>query len=363
MPPISVMIKPASGLCNLRCEYCFYRNVTELRELSSLGKMSPETAEEIIRKALAFANGKTVAFAFQGGEPLLAGLPFFRHFIDTLHRENTKNSPIVLGLQTNGTLITDEWARFFRDNQILVGLSLDGDTYGSAFRLDTNGKNVVQKVLSAAERLKKHDVEFNILTVLTGRCADSIDRIYSFFKNKGFRYLQFIPCLRPFGDNSENELYMTNEQYAAYLTKCFRRYVQDYTRGQYTSIRYFDNLVHLYLNMPAEQCGMYGHCMHQFVAEGNGNIYPCDFYCTDEWLLGNIHETDFEALAKSERAVEFIRESLVIPEKCKECPYYFLCRSCGCKRTRADRDYCEAYQIFFKECLPLFQVFRVKGGL
>lgn len=353
------MIKPASSLCNLRCRYCFYHDVSELREVSSFGVMTEDTADNIIKKALDFAGGESVAFAFQGGEPLIAGLDYFRHFVQKVREENVKGSRIYLSIQTNGTLLTDEWAKFFHDYNFLVGLSLDGDFKNNRFRVDEKRENAFYRILNAAEKLKRFKAEFNILTVLTGNCADNIDDIYRFFRSKGFRYLQFIPCLRPFGDDSESELYMTDSQYADFLIKCFNYYVKDYVRGQYTSVRYFDNIVHLYLGNPTEQCGVCGHCTHQFVAEGNGNIYPCDFYCTDEWLLGNINDEgeNFDTLAHCGRAIEFLRESLKVEDKCKKCRFYPVCRGGGCKRTREDRDYCEAYKKFFSSCLPLFRVF------
>lgn len=357
MPPLSVMVKPASSLCNLRCKYCFYADVTDQREVKSYGVMDSATAESLIKSTLAFAGGESVSFAFQGGEPLIAGLDYFRNFVALVRRYNTADSPIHYGLQTNGTLVDDEWAEFFAENRFLIGLSLDGNIRHNRFRVDASGQNSYFKIISCAEKLQKHKVDFNILTVLTGACADKIDEVYSFFKSKGFRYLQFIPCLRPFGDKSESELYMTTEQYAAFLIKCFNRYVKDYVRGDYTSIRYFDNLVHLYLGNPTEQCGVCGHCTHQFVAEGNGNIYPCDFYCTDEWLLGNINETSLEKMAKSPTAHRFLAESLQHKSECKACKFAPICRFGGCKRTLADRDYCESYKAFFSACLPLFRVF------
>lgn len=357
MPPLSIMIKPASSLCNLRCRYCFYHDVSSSRQMPSFGIMTETTAGIIIKKALAFADGEPVSFAFQGGEPLIAGLTYFKYFLRKLKEENSKNSPVYLSVQTNGTLLTEEWAEFFSENSILIGLSLDGNFKSNTFRVDENGNNVFDKVIKAAEILTKHNVDFNILTVLTGRCADSIEEIYSFFKSRGFRYLQFIPCLRPFGDTAESELYMTGRQYGDFLIRCFKHYVKDYMSGQYTSIRYFDNLVQLFRGGNPEQCGLCGHCMYQFVAEGNGNIYPCDFYCTDDRLLGNIHEKDFSEIAHCERATEFLKESFKTEPRCKVCAYLPLCRGGGCKRTKQSADYCEAYKRFFDECLPLFQVF------
>lgn len=358
MPPLSVMIKPASSLCNLDCRYCFYHDVAENREEKNLGIMKSETAESLVKSALTFADGCSVAFAFQGGEPLIAGKEYFKNFVSLVNRYNEKNSEIFFSVQTNGLLINEDWAEFFTENKFLVGLSLDGDREANRFRVDSSGQSRFFQTLTAAKILEEKKTEFNILSVVTGANARRIDKIYSYFKQKGFRYLQFIPCLRPFGSNEESELFMTNEDYEYFLIHAFNLYVKDFTRGEYVSIRQFDNYVRLYLGEKAEQCGMCGHCTHQFVAEGNGNIYPCDFYCTDEWLLGNINETSLEVMANSEKAKDFIRESLVIPQKCKKCPYFPLCRAGGCKRSRADRDYCQAYKGFFSSCLPLFRMFR-----
>ncbi len=358
MPALSIMIKPASSLCNLRCKYCFYCDVASQREVVSFGVMKEDTAEKLIKSALDFADGCSVAFAFQGGEPLIAGLDYFKFFTGKVKEYNTKHSEIFYSIQTNGTLVTDEWARFFRDNKFLVGLSLDGDFEGNRFRVDEKRQNAYYKIITAANKFKKHGVEFNILTVLTGYCADNAERIYKYFRSNGFKYIQFIPCLRPMGDNTQSELYMTNDQYADFLIKIFNLYVKDFVRGNYISIRQFDNWVRMFLGERAEQCGLMGHCTHQFVAEGNGNIYPCDFYCTDEWLLGNINEDSLESMAKGEKAKAFIMESLGVREECKNCKYYPICRAGGCKRNRESEDYCVAYKRFFSACLPLFRAFR-----
>ncbi len=357
MPPLSIMIKPSSSLCNLRCKYCFYADVSSKREFENFGLMTSETAENLIKSALKFADGESVAFAFQGGEPLISGIDYFKSFVGFVDRINVKKSEIFYSIQTNGTLLNDEWAEFFAKNKFLIGLSLDGDHNCNKFRVDADFKSTYETVRESAEMLKKHGVEFNILTVLTGFAAENGARIYKHFRNCGFKYLQFIPCLRPFGDESESELYMTNEQFAKFLIEVFNLYVKDFYRGNYVSIRYFDNLVRMYLGERPEQCGLCGHCTYQFVAEGNGNIYPCDFYCTDEWLLGNINETELEDMAKGNKSKRFITESLAVSEKCKKCKFFPLCRGGGCKRQRGDRDYCEAYKQFFSSCLPLFRIF------
>lgn len=361
MPALSIMIKPASSLCNLRCKYCFYCDVASHRDVFSLGVMEETTAENLIRSALDFADGCSVAFAFQGGEPLIAGIDYFKSFTEKVNRYNLKNSEIFYSIQTNGTLVDDEWASFFHDNKFLVGLSLDGDYEGNKFRVDANGQNSYYKITKAAKKFDKYKVEYNILTVLTGYCAENAERIYKHFRLQGMKYLQFIPCLRPMGDNTQSELYMTPEQYSDFLIRIFNLYVKDFMRGNYMSIRQFDNWVRMYLGQRGEQCGLMGHCTHQFVCEGNGNIYPCDFYCTDEWLLGNINKSSLKSLAQSKTATEFIKESLPVPEKCKKCNYYPLCRAGGCKRNRESGDYCESYKKFFSSCLPLFRMFTDKA--
>ena len=360
MPPLSLMIKPASSLCNLSCEYCFYRDVSEHREHLGFGIMTEDTARVLIEKALLFADGQSVAFAFQGGEPTLAGKEFFKFFVDTVNELNRKHSRIYYSIQTNGTGIDNEWARFFARNKFLVGLSLDGDFDGNKFRKKPSGQNSFYQIVRAADILTKHSADFNILTVLTGYCAENGERIYKYFRSKGYKYLQFIPCLRPFDSNEQSELYMTNEQYADFLIRVFNLYVKDYVRDQYISIRQFDNWVRLFLGQRPEQCGVAGFCSHQFVSESNGNIYPCDFYCTDEYLLGNILETDFFEMANSETAKNFIKESLTVSEECKKCRYYPVCRAGGCKRTQQSENYCKAYKKFFSSCLPLFRVFAAE---
>jgi len=367
MPPLSIMIKPASGMCNMRCTYCFYHDVAQHRDVPSHGMMTKETAGQVIEKALAFAQGEQISFAFQGGEPLLAGLDFFRFFTQTLHEKNTMNSPVFFGMQTNGLLLDQNWAAFLREEKFLVGLSLDGDNNANRYRRGANGQRVWQAVMDAAALLQREAVDFNVLTVLTGYCAEHCEEIYRFFKRQGFRHLQFIPCLRPFDSpacsetQQQNELYMTNAQYAGFLTRLFRLYVKDYAGGNYVSIRQFDNYVRMYLGERPEQCGMAGHCSFQFVVEGGGDVFPCDFYCVDSWRLGNINETGFREMNESEPARRFIQESLQVAARCRRCGFYPFCKGGGCKRYRENGDDCAAYRAFFEQCLPLFRVFKLNG--
>ncbi|MDE6551315.1 MAG: radical SAM protein [Clostridia bacterium] len=357
MPAVSIMIKPASMRCNMRCKYCFYHSLSSSRSVADMGLMTRDTAARVISSALELADGDSVYFAFQGGEPLIAGKDFFRYFIDKTKELNSKGSVIYYALQTNGTLVDEEWADIFKSAGFLIGLSLDGDRDGNIYRMDASYAPVFNEVTATADLLTAKGVDFNILTVVTARCAANIERTYRYFKSCGYKYLQFIPCLRPFGDDSDSDMYMTVEQYAQYLIRLFNLYVKDYVDGNYVSIRHFDNAVRLFLGGRPEQCGVGGHCSRQFVIEGNGNVYPCDFYCLDEWLLGNINDTGLKELARCDKAIKFLTRSLKLPDKCASCPYYRVCRGRGCMRSREDRDYCEAYKSFYSKCLPLFRAF------
>lgn len=365
---ISIMLKPASSNCNLRCKYCFYNDLSSHREMPSHGMMSEKTLRSTLKKAFDFAGNDRVMLSFQGGEPLLAGKEFFLKLHDNIRELNVNRAPVSIGVQTNGTLIDEEWCRIFKRGGYLVGLSLDGDEVADSLRIDANGNPTFSRALNGAKLMQKYGVDFNILVVLTKQVANRIEPIYKFFKKQNFKHLQFIPMLKPLRvDESgkpiskttynepfpcEEENYsMSAEDYSEFLQKCFAMYLKDCMDGKYTSIRQFDNFVRLAHFECPEQCGMEGHCCHQFVIEGDGEVYPCDFYCLDCYDMGNINDTDFFALSKHPVATEFIKESMQIEDKCKECNFYHMCRN-GCKRERIDLDKCAAYKKFFAYALP-----------
>lgn len=362
------MLKPTSSVCNMRCKYCFYHSLSEKREMSSRGMMSEDTLQDVLRKAFAFANGDRVMLSFQGGEPLLAGKAFFEYLHASIRQLNTLKSPVSIGVQTNGTLIDEEWCSIFRRGGYLIGLSLDGDEKANVLRIDDKGEPTFKRVLAAAKLLQANKVNFNILTVLTKPVALRINEIYAFFRKQGFRFLQFIPMLKPLRldeqgkvlddttynipfPSAQEDFSLSDKDYESFLKKCFSLYMRDFIDGRYTSIRQFDNFVRLAHSQHAEQCGMEGHCCHQFVIEGDGEVYPCDFYCIDAYDMGNIADTDFFELSKHPVAVQFIEESLPITDKCNDCTYYRLCRG-GCKRERIDVEKCSAYKSFFAYAMP-----------
>lgn len=342
------MLKPASGNCNLRCTYCFYHSLANMRESYSKGMMSEALLEDIIQKALAFTGGDRLYISFQGGEPLLRGKRFFKKVGELL----TDHADAHLVIQTNGTLIDDEWCDIFKRYGYLIGLSLDGTEGGNRCRVRADGSPAYPDIMRGVTLLKKHGVPFNILTVLSRAVVLNIDEIYAFYKAQGFKFLQFIPCLKPLGGQPyDKESYPSEKEYAVFLKKLFSHYLADIKAGEYVSIRQFDNFVRLARGEVAEQCGMNGYCSHQFVIEADGTVYPCDFYCFDEYAMGNVADSDFESLSHHPIAVKFIRESLKVDAKCKKCAYYRLCAG-GCKRERIDVAKCNAYKDFFSYALP-----------
>ena len=368
MRAVSVMLKPSSSLCNMRCEYCFYHSLAAERESPSHGLMSEGTLARTLSRAFEYADGAPVYLSFQGGEPLLSGKEFFLRAAELIRTLNTRGSRVSVGVQTNGTLLDDEWCKLFARQGWLVGLSLDGDRTRTSHRIFADGSPAFDAICAGAKLLQKNRAEFNVLSVLTRPVADNIERVWAFFRKNGFRHLQFIPVLKPLprpADVTEAkgreaadgslpdtaEWALTEQSYLNFLKKAFSLYMKDMIDGRYTSVRLFDNFVRLANFGRAEQCGMGGSCSQQFVVEGDGATYPCDFYCLDEYCLGNVHGMSFAEMEESERAKRFLAESAEKEERCKSCKYARLCGG-GCKRERIDLDKCEAHKAFFEYALP-----------
>ena len=233
MKYVSLLIKPVSGSCNMRCKYCFYRDVSDKRSVENYGRMSDETMETLVRNALDTCE-EGCSFAFQGGEPTLAGLDFFRKFTSLAEKYNTKGVKVSYALQTNGLDLSDDWAEFFSKENFLVGVSLDGDkAIHDTSRLDARGKVTFSRVINTIERFNKHGVEYNILCVLTSYVARHPEKIYRFFKSSGFKYLQFIPCLDPLGEERGGNFYsLTPERYEMFLKQIFDLWYADCKKHQ-----------------------------------------------------------------------------------------------------------------------------------
>ena len=272
----------------------------------------------------------------------MAGLDFFRRFVRQI--KETAGCPVGFSLQTNGLLIDDAWAVFFKENGFLIGISLDGSRRtNDRYRLDNHGESVFPRVLSAISVLKKHGVDFNILSVIDDQNAAEFDSTWRYFKKHGFRFLQFIPYV-----DEEDGVALSPESYETFLKKSFDLWYRDLIRGDYVSVRHIDNYVGILMGRPPESCAMRGICGGYFVAEANGDLYPCDFYCREEYKLGTVFDDDPFAANETQR--RFMEDSTLIHERCKACRWYVLCRG-GCRRDRTDgltrNKYCAAYDSFF----------------
>ena len=345
MQNLSMMIKPVSGLCNMRCRYCFYRDEMERRRESMLPPMSRETMETLVRRAMEEAGG-SVSFVFQGGEPTLAGLDFFQAFADAERRWNTRGVKVYHSLQTNGYGLSDEMIAFFAREKYLLGVSLDGGpSTHDALRLDGAEQGTFRKVRQTCRRLRQAGVEMNILCVVTEQVARRPLETFETLRNYG--YLQFIPCLDGL-DQEQTSFSLTPQSYLAFLKTTFDLYERSVWQGKPVSVRNFDNYIAMLLGRPPENCGMSGRCGHYYLIESNGDVYPCDFYVLDGYKLGNIRDSSFAQLAQSPIGLRFVEESIPLPEECRQCRWLSLCRN-GCKRERQNgrSRWCQVYQDFF----------------
>jgi uncharacterized protein len=359
VPPISVLIKPASSKCNLNCEYCFYHDVANNRSVSDFGFMSLETIEVIIKKVLQFASGYST-FSFQGGEPTLCGIDFFKSIVELQQKHNVNKVSVNNCLQTNGILIDRKWAEFLHDHNFLVGLSLDGPhDYHDKHRVDARGAGTYKRVMQTSGLLDTYQVEYNVLFVVTNLTAGHPDKLYDFFKKNKFNFLQFIPCIDPTNERGAHRYSLTPKRYTSFLKQFFDRWSVDFMGGREVSVRYFDNLVRIIMGMRPEMCSLLGSCQCQFVFETDGSVYPCDFYVTDNWKLGNIYENELLGLYESENCKHFVNSSLPAVPNCLNCEWRFLCRG-GCRRDRVNMPgnkpernyYCESYYEFLQYAYP-----------
>lgn len=326
---ISVLIKPASSACNLRCRYCFYADVSENREVASYGIMNEETVRLTAQRIdEALEHEGTANISFQGGEPTVAGLDFFRMFISVM--KEYPGITVHYSIQTNGTLIDREWAEFFHENHFLTGVSLDGyQANMDAFRFDPMHKGVYYKVLAGIDALKKANAEYNILTVITADLGRHPKALFDFFRSHKFEYVQLIPCLP--GLNETDDMALTPELYRSFMTEFFDCWYKAVQKGVRMEVNLFENLLGMLQGQPPYQCGMIGRCFVQYVIESNGDVYPCDFYCLDEYRLGNLRDSSFRQLAESGQAAYFLEGSECRKAPCADCPFVDIC-SGGCRR-------------------------------
>ncbi len=352
---LSFLIKPASSLCNLRCRYCFYEDESENRSQKCYGIMSAETADRLIASAVdATCDGAMISVGFQGGEPTVAGLDYFRHFIEEEKKYPSRR--FTHSIQTNGYALDEDWATFLAENNFLVGISVDGyKDLHDLHRLTPSGEGSFGRIAYNLELLKKHKVEFNALCVVTRQCTERPHRVYNRLKAMGFEYLQFIACLDPIGAERGKQSYsLSPEDYGRFLCATFDDWYKDWKEGHFTSVRQFDDYIHILTGVLPSSCAALGKCGSYLVVEADGSLYPCDFYVLDEWNIGKIGEVSVIQAINSEKAKSFRSDSGRLPEQCKTCSWLPICHG-GCKKDISLNDagkpenyFCPAYRFFFE---------------
>lgn len=352
---INFLIKPASSACNLRCRYCFYEDIAENRQVKNMGIMQADTVSLLLDQAFELVSpGGAVHFAFQGGEPTVAGLSYFRNFTEQVRAMCPKGVGVSYAIQTNGTLLDEEWALFLQEHDFLVGLSLDGyKELHNRNRVDGRGADTWNTVCRAFRLLAKHRVRTNILCVVTKQCASHPDKVYNELKKLGVQYMQFIPCLDPMEEERGGQPFsLTSSLYGDFLCRLFDLWYRDWETGQYRSVRLFEDYINMMLGETSITCSTCGYCGGYYVVEGDGSVYPCDFFVLDQWRMGSVHETTLREMANTEQAKGFLLWGQEKPPECLSCRWRGLCNG-GCKNDWQVSEgiphnyFCEAFRRFF----------------
>lgn len=356
----TILMKPASGLCNMQCGYCFYCDEADKRKTQCYGMMSEETLKNIVRKVLLGAKSD-VCFAFQGGEPTLRGLGFFETLMEFERKFNKNKVGIENAIQTNGLELTSQWCGFLKKNQFLVGLSVDGiKECHDLYRRSKSGRGTYDRVKRSAELLQEYEIDFNILTVVNRAVAMNIGEIYKNFKQSGWMFQQYIACLEPYTEEAFNQASdhrpwsLTARDYGQFLINLFDLWHKDWKRGKAPYIRQFENYIGILMGRPPESCEQMGVCSVQCVVEADGSVFPCDFYAMDEYRLGNFNEQKMKDFFQCSVARNFVAKSREVHPDCRECRYYHICRG-GCRRNRVldpvsglyKNRFCESSRMFF----------------
>lgn len=321
------------------------------RDVPSHGFMNEETLDTLINRIVEYLDGEGIAnISFQGGEPMLSGIDYFKNFINKMKQHNIETH---YSIQTNGTLITNEFAKFFKENNFLVGVSLDGYKENmDHFRIGPGIDSVYKKVIEGINILKEENVDFNILTVITRQLAKHPKQLFDFYIDNDFEYIQLIPCLPAFNIQDDG-MSLTPELYASFYCEFFKEWKKAYLKGKYLNVNLFENLMAILEGYYPYQCGMLGRCIAQYVIESNGDVYPCDFYCLDEYKMGNICDQTIEELRSSNGTKRLMDNSYCEKKICESCRFVKICHG-GCQRQNIcylKDDYC-GYQKVLELILP-----------
>jgi len=354
----SVLVKPAGPDCNLACQYCFYRGAASLYPDEPIHRMSDDVLESLICQYMAIA-GPMASFGWQGGEPTLMGLPFFEHVVELQRRYGVRGQTVSNGLQTNGVLIDEAWARFLAEWKFLVGLSLDGPAeIHDHYRCDHGGHGTHARVLEGLRYLQHARAETNVLCMVTDVSVARAEELFHYFVDLGLRWMQFIPCveLAPAGGWQPYSLDVT--EYGRFLCVLFDLWHDGVGLGR-THIREFEELLINVTTGRPPNCVQSDHCGDYVVIEHNGDVYACDFHVTPEWRLGNLMETPLLELVNSPAMDRFAAAKRQWDRSCTACPWLALCHG-GCPKYRVDATGAPARKTCF--CSANLALFEHAGG-
>jgi uncharacterized protein len=324
--------------------------------------MSDEVLEKLVKDYMQL-HFPVVGFAWQGGEPTLMGLDFFRRAIELQKKYGSSGQQISNTLQTNGVLLDDKWCQFFHENKFLLGISIDGPKeFHDHYRLDHSGTGTFDKVMRGIQTCKKHEVEFSALILLNNKSVQHPDGIFDFLIENDLTYLQYIPCVeRDPAIGKITDFSITPTQYGEFLCRIFDRWY-DYGPEK-LNIREFDSLVTYYCLGKHTICTYSRQCAGFVVVEHTGDCFACEFFVEPKWYLGNILETPLEKLAGNSKKRTFALAKQNLSNKCLLCKYLDICRG-GCMKDRTrlnaggqscESYFCESYKQFFDYAVPRFK--------
>jgi len=357
--PFNIMAKPVCGVCNLDCQYCYYTSKPKelYPEVSRAEMRMSESVLDAYTRQYLEAMPVRCEFGWQGGEPLLIGKDFFRKAVALQKQYAAADQTLTNALQTNGTLLDDEWCEFLAEHKFLVGLSLDGPPqWHDRYRRDPAGKTSFHRAWAGLELLRKHRVEFNVLVTLNSANAPHVGDIYRYFVNRDVPYVQFIPILERTADDQPTDFSCTAEQFGRFMLDVFELWsARDVGK---VSERFIDNVLHALIYGKASMCCFAERCANAHVLEFNGDLYACDHFVYAPWKIGNILDTPLTRLARSPRLDEFAAMKTELPAACRDCEFLDLCRG-GCPKhhrpigTDPNRvnHFCEGYKMFYREAL------------
>ena len=372
--PLYVMLKPAGAHCNLACKYCYYLEKNKLYPTAQRHLMSDEILEQFTREYIEAQTMNQVLFTWHGGEPLLRSIDFYRKAL-SLQQKYAGGRRIDNVIQTNGTLLTDEWCEFFAQNHWLVGISIDGlQPYHDHYRLTAAGKPSWKKVMQGIKLLKKHGVEWNAMAVVNAYNANHPLEFYRFFKENGCQFLQFTPIverltrhedgrtLASLADKDEislSEASVTPEQWGYFLCAIFDEWVRKDVGKIFVEI--FDCTLANWMGISPGICAYSKECGHAGVMEHNGDVYSCDHFVFPEYKLGNIRDHSLIDMLYGEQQQEFSRlKHSSLPRQCKECDMEFACHG-ECPKNRFMKDkygdsglnyLCPGYYHYYQHVAP-----------